>query len=127
MKFKHHYNRQNFLSDHEVNDHPSETLPDQSMSVKEIMRRYANGLHTTGERVPLYEGEELTPNFQNMDLADRQQFVEEKTLELEELQDKIKRSRRPSFPKAQDKEQQTGSTQAKNEEQKPGEDTKALA
>lgn len=56
MTFKNHYNSEPELG--EINDLPDETVPDQSMSVSEILRRFANGLPLGGERVPLYEGDD---------------------------------------------------------------------
>lgn len=75
----------------ELNTLPSETVPDQSFTVKEIKDRFARGLPVTGERVPVWMGEnDLTPeNFTKFDLADQQQFIEEKAAEFEELKQRF--------------------------------------
>lgn len=57
MNFKTPYNA--VPSAGEVNTQPSKTIPDQSMSIREIMKRYASGLPLGGQRVPMYdEGED---------------------------------------------------------------------
>jgi hypothetical protein len=112
-KFRNHYNQKNFTTDHEVNTQPSLTIPDQSMTVKEIMERYARGLNVGGEKVPVYEGEDPSPNFGTMDLAERQEIVEQMKNELEDITDKVKAFRRPSFPtKAEDSHQSPIDTQS---------------
>lgn len=64
---------------------PSKTVPDQAMSVREILRRYSLGLSVGGGRVPIYEGEEdAMPDLSKMDLADRQSFMEAAANEIEE-------------------------------------------
>lgn len=74
----------------EIFTHPSKTIPDQSMSVREIMDRYARGLPLDGEKVPVYHGEdELIPDYDNMDLAERQAFKEAIAADLIVLKEKI--------------------------------------
>jgi len=55
---------------------PSMTIPDQTMSIREILDRYARGLPIEAGKVPIYDGEEYTPDPQYMDLADRQEYME---------------------------------------------------
>lgn len=94
MKFKNHYNAE--PSEGEKLFGPSQTVPDQSMSVTEIMRRYASGLPMQGERVPIYDGdEELIPNWDKMDLADRQQLKAHLEQELYEVNQRLKKQDKP--------------------------------
>ncbi|QGF19337.1 hypothetical protein [Antarctic microvirus TYR_006_V_25] len=74
---------------YEINNQPSETIPDQSMSVDEIMRRYAQGLPMSGERVPTYEDPEIEtmPDLSRMDLADREQVIKSYTAEIQEIRE----------------------------------------
>lgn len=53
---------------------PSLTVPDQTLSIPEILRRYSRGLSLGGMRTPIYEGED--------DLFDG---VDPRTLDLSEL------------------------------------------
>ena len=55
---------------------PSMTIPDQTMSIREILDRYARGLPIEAGKVPIYDGEEYTPDPRYMDLADRQEYME---------------------------------------------------
>lgn len=85
----------NRVGDHgEKNTKPGITIPDQSMSVKEIMDRFARGLPVGGMRVPIYDGEnDDMPDLRNMDLADRQAYMEAAQEEYEILQERIKKSK----------------------------------
>ena len=55
---------------------PSMTIPDQTMSIREILDRYARGLPIEAGKVPIYDGEDYTPDPRYMDLADRQEYME---------------------------------------------------
>lgn len=75
MIFKTQWNAEAFPSKGEINRFPSETIPDQSLTVREIMQRYAQGLPLEGERVPVYNGEDIDlPEFQYLDLAEREEY-----------------------------------------------------
>lgn len=86
MEFATQYNNKR-ARDPERNTKPSLTIPDQSMTIREIMIRYAKGLPISGGRVPLYENEDgeedFYPDIEHMDLADRQQFLEDSKKEIE--------------------------------------------
>ena len=55
VKIKTQYNKAEFKNDTEVNTLPSMTIPDQAMSIPEMIKRYASGLPLGGARVPMYE------------------------------------------------------------------------
>lgn len=59
----------------EVNNLPSMTVPDQSMSVAEMLARHASGLPISGAKIPLYEGDQ-----------DPLGGLDPRTLDLSELQ-----------------------------------------
>lgn len=76
---------------YEVNNQPSQTVPDQTMSIREIIDRFANG--GVIEQFTPYYGEEedfneLLPNTYKMDLADRQAYAEQFAEEFKEFQEK---------------------------------------
>lgn len=56
----------------EVNNDPSKTIPDQSMSIAEIISRTQKGLPVTGVRVPMYNETEdgIMPDLRNMDISE---------------------------------------------------------
>lgn len=88
--FKTQYNRSLFPGVYEVNKQPSMTIPDQSMSVKTILDRFARGLPLGGSRVPVYDGEDDDmPDMARLDLAERQEIIENAKEELVELQKKV--------------------------------------
>lgn len=70
----------------EVNNEPSVTIPEQTMSLKEILARHARGLPTTG-REPIYHGDEdYLPDFKKMDLAEIQEYKEQLREHTEKVQ-----------------------------------------
>lgn len=86
MKFKNHFNRAEFPSRYEINPLPSMTIPDQTMSLQEILLKHSRGLPLTAVKVPIYEGDEnLHPELSKMDIVDRHLYVERMQEELAEL------------------------------------------
>lgn len=85
---------QNRPENYEVNAGlmPSKTVPDQSMSIRKIMDRYASGLPVKARtRVPIYKGEaDDLPDLDKMDLAERQAALERAAAELEEIKARLK-------------------------------------
>lgn len=61
----------------EVNTLPSKTIPDQSMTIKQILERHSRGLPMLGQKVPMYDDtEELTVDPRTMDLTDVQEELD---------------------------------------------------
>lgn len=72
------------VADYNPADYPGETntgellvIPDQSLTVEQILERHAKGLSSTHVKVPIYtsntkEIEEMLPDFNKMDLAEIQ-------------------------------------------------------
>jgi hypothetical protein len=95
----------------QVNKQKSLTVPDQAMSIKQIMERFARGLPVEQFK-PIYdenidEESEFLPDPRTMDLADRQEFKEQILHEFETI-----------------RQQQTaivGLTKTENEAEKPAE------
>lgn len=70
-RFKSQWNGEQSPKRYEKVSALSQTIPDQTMSVSEIMNRYAKGLPLTGERVPIYHGdEEFVPDIKTLDLSE---------------------------------------------------------
>lgn len=93
--FKSPFNNLNHGAYYEVITEPSETLPDQSMSVSEIFRRYAMGLPLGGQREGIYNEEnESLMNYERMDKIEKievQRRYQQRLREIDEdlrLQDK---------------------------------------
>jgi len=78
----------------ENNISPSLTVPDATMNIREIVKRYAQGIPMNGKE-PIFEGEELLPDIKYMDLADRQGYAQAYQSELNELKQKNQQNTKP--------------------------------
>lgn len=75
---------------HRVFTQPSQTVPDQTMSIKEILERYAKGLPIGGGLDPIYEEEETNGiNPRTLDLVDIQEIKAYNKKNIEELKEKF--------------------------------------
>lgn len=82
-------------------EEPSQTVPDQSLSIAEIMKRYATGQPLGGGRDGVYLGEEdilLDTDLQKMELTDREEL-------LDKTRDYIKNTREKFKSKTENNEQ----------------------
>lgn len=84
----------------EVNTLPSETVPDMSMSVNEILTRFAQGRPLSVSNNLHYTGDDYTPDVRTMDLVELEEMrranaerINELNKKLEEV-DKEKRSKK---------------------------------
>lgn len=86
----------------EVNPFPSLTVPDQALSIKEILRRFAAGIPMDAGKMPIFqqdqEDEEGMPDFRHMDLVDRQEAAIQYAEELAEIEQRIKASKAAKAP-----------------------------
>lgn len=88
---KNSLNAHEFETKGEVNNEPSQTVPDQSMSLRELLIRYAKGLPLEGARTPIWEGEEgFDRDPETLDLAEREELAEKAREELKEINERIK-------------------------------------
>lgn len=86
VKVKNWLNAHEFPVKGEVNLEPSLTIPDESLSIREIIDRFSRGLGLNGVRVPVYDPENDLPDPKYLDLADRQALAEEYRAELEAIE-----------------------------------------
>jgi len=68
----------------EVNQLPSMTIPDQTMSIRTIVDRYSRGLPVSAF-TPVYEGEEYIPDPRTLDLVERHEMAEAIKQEVESI------------------------------------------
>lgn len=88
-KVKNNLNAVAFPKQYEINDQPSMTVPDQTMTLKEILDRYAKGLPVNGNNaVPLYDEEDTLPDMRTLDLSERAELAEQFAEELHEIKSK---------------------------------------
>jgi len=88
----------------QVNNKPSETVPDQTMTMREILTRYAKGLPIDGEKTPLWEeGEGYAKDPETLDLAEREELATQAREELQQINERIKASKAKSDAKNKNK------------------------
>jgi hypothetical protein len=91
MKIKNYLNRDNFVKNYKVFTMPSETIPDQTMSMRELLDRHARGLPVDA-KVPIWDEnpdlDDILPDVRTMDLSEKMQFIETAKTELEEIKKK---------------------------------------
>lgn len=100
--YKTPYNANKWPKDHEKNYAPSMTVPDQSMSIKEIMDRHAKGLPIIGNgNVPMYEDETtgiLWPaDWEKMDISEKQEYMEQAAKEIVQIREKHKKQKEKEY------------------------------
>ena len=97
-------NATNFPYTGEVNNQPSETIPDQTMTMREILIRYAKGQPIDGTKTPLWEeGEGFAKDPDTLDLAEREELATQAREELQQINERIKASKAKSDAKNKNK------------------------
>ena len=81
------YNSWMFPKRYEVNRQPSLTVPDEAMSIQEIVNRYAHGMPLPEGKVGEYFGEdsELPHDMSKLDLAEREEILREVAAKRDEI------------------------------------------
>lgn len=92
MKVKNSLNANTFEKNYKIFTQPSMTVPDQSMSIKTILDRYARGLPVGGRLDEYYDEEDTLPNPLTLDLAERQELADLYTKEINEIKSRKKQS-----------------------------------
>lgn len=73
----------------------SETIPDQSMSMRELLNRHSRGLPLGGRNDLLYDDEDTTGvDYSHLDYADQERFREARAAELKAIQFRQKETER---------------------------------
>lgn len=100
LRIKNYLNRDTFPKNYKHFTMPSETIPDQSLTIRQILDRYARGLPLDAKQ-PLWDHnadiDDVLPDPRTLDLAERQDFVIQAKAELDEVKAKIaeKRKKKP--------------------------------
>lgn len=77
------FNYLEHLTEGEVNNSPSMTIPDQTLSIREILVRYSRGLPIPNTKTPIYEEDGMDmPDPKKLDLAEREEYQRKYTTEL---------------------------------------------
>ena len=91
MKVKNSINATSFEKRYRIFTDPSMTVPDQSMSIKTILERYARGLPVGGRLDEYYDPEDDLPDPRTLDLAERQELEELYKFEINEINNKSRK------------------------------------
>lgn len=83
---------------------PSKTVPDQTMSMRELLDRYARGLPLAGAKEPMYYGEEDLPDLNRLDLAEIQELKEANKQRIADQQADLQRQRDAKAKKTNSRE-----------------------
>lgn len=90
MKVQNHFNH---VEQFEAVDPLSKTIPDQSMTISELVARYARGLPIDSGKVPIFCPEELhndaLPDLTGMCMADRMEYMGRYRKELQAIADRL--------------------------------------
>lgn len=83
------FNMDRFPENVPPSDKTHKTVPDQSMSVREMIRRHQKGLPVLGAKVPLYMTEDEMalglPDLTKLDRADQEMILQGYTVKLTEM------------------------------------------
>lgn len=74
------------------------TVPGQSLSIQEIIRRFANGLPLGGFRQPIFDEDDDTPDLRKLDLAEREEYKRHYQAELKDIHEKWAQANKPPLP-----------------------------
>lgn len=98
MKVKNMFSSDLFEKNYETNDLPSLTIPDQTMTIREILTRFSRGLPIE-QKIPIYnesDSDEYFPDPRYMDLAERQELSEIFREELQQFKESYKTEQKPT-------------------------------
>lgn len=70
MKIKNMLNATDFPYLGEVNNEPSMTIPDQTMSIRTILERHSRGLPVGGSMDVYYDEDDTMPDYRTLDLSE---------------------------------------------------------
>lgn len=107
--FKTPYNGKNFPDTGEklAGEQASMTIPDQSLTVAELVHRFTIGQSLNG-RVPLFEDENdpnvYPPNWDQLDLSEKMDFIKEREQELRDIAAKLDLKKRTEEKLQREKE-----------------------
>lgn len=92
MNFQKQYDYTHTNNPRERFNKPSLTIPDQSMTVSELVERNKRGLPLGGSRVPMYSQDpenDFVPDFKKLDLAEVQEMHLQAQQTIQENQEKL--------------------------------------
>ena len=120
LRFRNNYNTHLFDSPGEINPLPSLTIPDQSLTIREIMARNSQGLGFRDPQVPLYDDSDdfndYLPNIQTLDLQERKELMVKTTNYLRAFEERYKAQEAAKANKLKQREQAIEELMSKKQE-----------
>ena len=75
----------------QINDLPSLTVPDETMSIRELVQRYSRGLPIKGiDKEAIFQPDIDGIPFEVLDISERHELMQEAQAKIKEFQDKQK-------------------------------------
>lgn len=85
----------------ETNTMPGLTMPDQTMSIPELLARYAKGMPLSVKQ-PIYAKDDLDMDeFRKLDPVDKHRLIRERMEELKQLRTRVEKEQKEKFEAAQ--------------------------
>lgn len=99
IKIRNQHHARYDKKDNEQIKEPSKTVPGQSMTILEMVQRHRKGLPIDESTGALYQGEEDLPDISNMDLIDRQAYIDSVADALVEVKERLKEAHKSKADK----------------------------
>lgn len=93
--FKNPYNAKNFKQERERNTLPDLTVPDQSLTVAELVYRFTHNM-SLGGRVGTYDSDaeiEFPADWDKLDISEKHDWLQERKEEFDQLSEKMQAHR----------------------------------
>lgn len=108
MKFQTQYNRDEFPDrGYEKNDEVSMTVPNQSLTVRELVYRFTHGMDLSLGLSRSYSSEDdldFPPDWNKLDLSEKMNWIGRKQQEVQDSADKLKAAKNAEEQKRRDAE-----------------------
>lgn len=80
------------LAPKESNFPDSQTVPDQTMSLRELLDRHTRGMSVPGLSDPIFDEDSPLPDIRTMDLAEIHDMIQENKMKLDEYRKKSEKA-----------------------------------
>jgi len=95
IRIKTYLNRDSFEKNYKLFTEPSETIPDQSLTMRQILERYARGLPLDAKRPIWEEDDEFNPlpDVRTLDLSEKAEMLKQAKEELNQIKSRMAEKR----------------------------------
>lgn len=90
MQFKAHYNFREVKSKGEKFTLPSKTVPDETLTVRQMLERHTRGLPVhASQKQAVYHGDVDLPDMERLELEDKQEILENAQQNITDIKDRL--------------------------------------